>query len=135
TASGSPVPLADAPTVTPSARTRSLVGHVACLGHGGGGHTSWHCRTCDAVVYGPTLAKHCTPRWKGLRPCGSRRRRLAHVDPCAIGETALGQAVTQGDCAQSVCGTRLRRRARVRWGSSTTTGTARVQPPSAKRSP
>jgi hypothetical protein len=27
-----------------------LVGHVACLGHGGGGHTSWHCRTCDAVV-------------------------------------------------------------------------------------
>jgi len=29
-------------------------------GHGGGGHTSWHCRTCDAVVYGPTLAKHCT---------------------------------------------------------------------------
>jgi len=20
-----------------------LVGHVACLGHGGGGHTSWHC--------------------------------------------------------------------------------------------
>jgi hypothetical protein len=25
-----------------------LVGHVACLGHGGGGHTSWHCRTCDA---------------------------------------------------------------------------------------
>jgi len=37
-----------------------LVGHVACLGHGGGGHTSWHCRTCDAVVYGPPLAKHCT---------------------------------------------------------------------------
>jgi hypothetical protein len=30
-----------------------LVGHVACLGHGGGGHTSWHCRTCEAVVYGP----------------------------------------------------------------------------------
>ena len=29
---------------------QALVGHVACLGHGGGGHTSWHCRTCDAVV-------------------------------------------------------------------------------------
>jgi hypothetical protein len=37
-----------------------LVGHVACLGHGGGGHTSWHCRTCDAVVYGPPLNTHCT---------------------------------------------------------------------------
>jgi hypothetical protein len=37
-----------------------LVGHVACLGHGGGGHTRWHCRTCDAVVYGPPLNTHCT---------------------------------------------------------------------------
>jgi hypothetical protein len=36
-----------------------LVGHVACLGHGGG-HTSWHCRTCDAAVYGPPLNVHCT---------------------------------------------------------------------------
>jgi hypothetical protein len=27
-----------------------LVGHIACLGHGGGGHTGWHCRTCDAEV-------------------------------------------------------------------------------------
>jgi hypothetical protein len=32
-----------------------LVGHVACLGHGGGGHTTWHCRSCDAIVYGPPL--------------------------------------------------------------------------------
>ena len=37
-----------------------LVGHVACMGHGGGGHTSWTCRTCDATVYGPPMAKHCT---------------------------------------------------------------------------
>src|SRR5262245_17658648 len=37
-----------------------LVGHVACLGHDGGGHTSWHCRTCDAVVYGPPPNTHCT---------------------------------------------------------------------------
>ena len=37
-----------------------LVGDVACLCHGGG-HTSWHCRTCDAVVvYGPPLNTHCT---------------------------------------------------------------------------
>ncbi len=36
------------------------VGHVACLGHGSGGHTSWHCRTCDAVTYGPPMAKQCT---------------------------------------------------------------------------
>ena len=37
-----------------------LVGHVACLGHGGGGHTSWHCRTCEDVAYGPPLNTHCT---------------------------------------------------------------------------
>jgi hypothetical protein len=57
--SGSPTRRPDARTDTASART-SLVGHVVCLGHGGGGHTSWHCRTCDAVVYGPPMAKHCT---------------------------------------------------------------------------
>jgi hypothetical protein len=32
---------------------------VACLGHGGG-HTSWHCRACETVVYGPPLNTHCT---------------------------------------------------------------------------
>jgi hypothetical protein len=40
-----------------------LVGHVACQGHGGGGHTLWHCRACpdgELPVYGPPLAKHCT---------------------------------------------------------------------------
>ncbi len=31
-----------------------LVGHQACLGHGGG-HTTWTCRTCDQTVYGPPL--------------------------------------------------------------------------------
>jgi hypothetical protein len=36
-----------------------LVGHQACLGHGGG-HTTWTCRTCDATVYGPPLNTHCT---------------------------------------------------------------------------
>lgn len=36
-----------------------LVGHQACLGHGGG-HTTWTCRTCDQTVYGPPLNTHCT---------------------------------------------------------------------------
>jgi hypothetical protein len=35
-----------------------LVGHQACLGHGGG-HTTWTCRICDATVYGPPLNTHC----------------------------------------------------------------------------
>src|SRR6476620_1867153 len=26
----------------------------------GGGRTSWHCRTCDAVLYGPPLNTHRT---------------------------------------------------------------------------
>ena len=52
-------PPSDAPTATPSAPNQVLVGHQACLGHGGG-HTSWHCRTCDAAVYGPPLNTHCT---------------------------------------------------------------------------
>ena len=37
-----------------------LVGHVVCLGHGGGGHVSWACTRCDAVVYGPPMNTHCT---------------------------------------------------------------------------
>ena len=44
----------------PRTRIEVLVGHVACLGHGGGGHTSWHCRTCDDVVYGPPMNTHCS---------------------------------------------------------------------------
>jgi hypothetical protein len=35
-----------------------LVGHQACLGHGGG-HTTWTCRECDATVYGRPLNTHC----------------------------------------------------------------------------
>ena len=37
-----------------------LVGHVACLGHGGGGHTIWHLPKLRRDGYGPPLAKHCT---------------------------------------------------------------------------
>ena len=36
-----------------------LVGHQACLGHGGG-HTTWTCRQCDQTVYGPPLNSHDT---------------------------------------------------------------------------
>ena len=43
------------PQRPPPRPNQVLVGHAACLGHGGGGHTSWHCRNCDALVYGPPL--------------------------------------------------------------------------------
>src|SRR6187200_2431469 len=39
-----------------------LVGHQACLGHGGA-HTTWTCRTCDQTVYGAPLNTHCSARW------------------------------------------------------------------------
>jgi len=48
------------PNGHPLGPNQVLVGHVACVGHGGGGHVSWHCRTCDAVTYGPPLNTHCT---------------------------------------------------------------------------
>src|SRR5262245_19801280 len=47
------------PNGHPLGPNQVLVGHVACLGHGGGDHPSWHCRTCDAVVYGPPTNTHC----------------------------------------------------------------------------
>jgi hypothetical protein len=51
------------PTRCPDGHTlganQVLVGHVACLGHGGG-HTTWTCRKCDETVYGPPLNTHCT---------------------------------------------------------------------------
>jgi hypothetical protein len=48
------------PERAPLGPNQVLVGHVACLGHGGGGHMSWRCRTCDAVLYGPPMNTHCT---------------------------------------------------------------------------
>ncbi len=69
-----------------------LVGHQACLGHGGG-HTTWTCRTCDQTVYGPPLNTHCT-RSMGLRPCGFNRTGLtaseAGADNGSTGSTRLG---------------------------------------------
>jgi hypothetical protein len=54
----------EAPTHCPNGHAlganQVLVGHVACSGHGSGGHTIWHCRTCEAITYGPSLAAHCT---------------------------------------------------------------------------
>ena len=51
------------PTRCPNGHTlgpgQVLVGHQACLGHGGG-HTTWTCRLCDLTVYGPPLNTHCT---------------------------------------------------------------------------
>ena len=38
---------------------QTLVGHTACGGHGGGGHTIWHCLACDAITYGPAVNTHC----------------------------------------------------------------------------
>ena len=48
------------PTRCPNGHTlgagQVLVGHQACLGHGGG-HTTWTCRTCDQTC----TARHSTP--------------------------------------------------------------------------
>ncbi|MEW2483551.1 hypothetical protein AB0876_28595 [Mycobacterium sp. NPDC049093] len=37
---------------------RVLVGHQPC---NCGGHTTWRCRECDAVIYGPPLSAGCRP--------------------------------------------------------------------------
>jgi hypothetical protein len=47
------------PKRPPLGPNRVLVGHQACLGHGGG-HTTWTCRVCDETVFGPPLNTHCT---------------------------------------------------------------------------
>src|SRR6267142_1563878 len=47
------------PNGHPLGPNQVLVGHQACLGHGGG-HTTWTCRTCEAIVFGPPLNTHCT---------------------------------------------------------------------------
>jgi hypothetical protein len=55
--------ITEAPTHCPQGHelgpNQVLVGHVACSGHGGGGHTIWHCVECEGVVYSPPLAAHC----------------------------------------------------------------------------
>ena len=47
------------PNDHPFGSNRVLVGHQACLGHGGG-HTTWTCRQCDETVFGPPMNTHCT---------------------------------------------------------------------------
>jgi len=56
---GSPTRRRAARTLTGWAPGKVLVGHQACLGHGGG-HTTWTCRTCDQTMYGPPLSLYCT---------------------------------------------------------------------------
>jgi hypothetical protein len=47
------------PNDHPLGANQVLVGHQACLGHGGG-HTTWTCRAWDQTVFGPPLNIHCT---------------------------------------------------------------------------
>ena len=54
------------PNGHPLGPNQVLVGHQACLGHGGG-HTTWTCRTCDQTVYGPST-EH--PLHGARRACG-----------------------------------------------------------------
>jgi hypothetical protein len=72
----------EAPTHCPNGHrlgpNRSLVGHVACSGHGGGGHTIWHCLECVAITYGPlllTTAPRSTARVSADSPRGLRGMR------------------------------------------------------------
>ena len=64
------------PNGHPLGANQVLVGHQACLGHGGG-HTTWHCRICDAVTYGPPLNTHCT----ALEGPATVRNLQRHLDP------------------------------------------------------
>jgi|SRR5258705_12686949 len=52
-------PPARCPNGHPVGPNAVLVGHRACVGHGGG-HTTWNRRTCDQIVHGPPLNTHCT---------------------------------------------------------------------------
>lgn len=40
---------------------RALVGHQPCGCGRRGGHMTWRCRLCDAVVYAPPPAPDCRP--------------------------------------------------------------------------
>src|SRR3954451_15637173 len=64
-----------------------LVGHVACLGHGGGGHTTWTCQTCDQTVYGPPLNSHCLRR-QSDRAAGAGRGSVTSSYAAAITSAA-----------------------------------------------
>ena len=76
-----------------------LVGHEACLGHGGG-HITWTCRTCDRTVFGPPLSTHCktldgpatvrisTPQARSVRPDGQRPRDRERDELAEVRNTA-----------------------------------------------
>src|SRR6478736_605632 len=78
------------PNGHPLGPNQVLVGHVACLRHGGGGHTSWHCRTCDAVTLGPPMNTHCTALEGAASMRISTTRDLPDRQPALGGGQALG---------------------------------------------
>ena len=60
------------PNGHPLGRNQVLVGHVvACPGHGGGGHTSWHAERVMPLCTGHR-STFTAPRWKAQRQCESR---------------------------------------------------------------
>jgi hypothetical protein len=54
------IPSPCCPNGHPPARTKSSSDTSPASATAAGGHTSWHCRTCDALVYGSPLNTHCT---------------------------------------------------------------------------
>ena len=68
------------PNGRPLGANQVLIGHVACLGHGGGGHTSWHCRRCDAVVGNLPFLKYPAPQavCSNLADASQVKNRVVH---------------------------------------------------------
>jgi hypothetical protein len=66
------------PNGHPLGPNQVLVGHQACLRHGGG-HTTWTCRQCDATTFGPPINSHCTTLE------GPATVRISNMTPCAEG--------------------------------------------------
>ena len=75
------------PQRTPARPRPSSRRSSACLGHGGG-HTTWHCRTCDRRCTG-RRSTATARRWTGPRRCGCPRSEPRPLDLYGGGPTAV----------------------------------------------
>ena len=111
------------PTGHPFGPNQVLVGHQACLGHGG--HTTWTCRTCQRTVYGPPPKTHCPATSSfvsvfsgsarmllGSMSLAKYARYLALLAPLALSGGQRGDDTSSPRCSRHRCPARC---ARPRW--------------------
>jgi hypothetical protein len=88
----------------PPPRPEPLVGHQPCGGSCHGGHTTWQCLECDAVMACRALGQRRISRWPApASPCATASNPTDHRAP-------ITELCQESWCSVAITSRRLRRR-------------------------